>query len=77
MHTAAGGPVSAPICVSIDDNPTLEQYRQQLAPYLRAGEFVIGRQRVGIDGNSTTIDWVLQDGLGSRFRQHDGGTPTG
>ena len=77
LHTAAGGPVGAPIYVSIDDNPTLEQYRQQVAPYLRAWESVIGHQRVGIYGNSTTIDWALQDDLGSWFWQHDWGTPQG
>lgn len=77
LHTAAGGPVGAPIYVSIDDNPTREQYRQQVAPYLRAWESVIGHQRVGIYGNSTTIDWALQDGLGSWFWQHDWGTPQG
>ena len=77
LHTAAGGPVGAPIYVSIDDNPTREQYRQQVAPYLRAWESVIGHQRVGLYGNSTTIDWALQDGLGSWFWQHDWGTPQG
>ena len=77
LHTAAGGPVSAPIYVSIDDNPTLEQYRQQVAPYLRAWESVIGHQRVGIYGNSTTIEWALQDGLGSWFWQHNWGSPKG
>lgn len=77
LHTAAGGPVGAPIYVSIDDNPTLEQYKQQVAPYLRAWESVIGHQRVGIYGNSTTIDWALQDGLGSWFWQHNWGTPQG
>ena len=77
LHTAAGGPVGAPIYVSIDDNPTFEQYKQQVAPYLRAWESVIGHQRVGIYGNSTTIDWALQDGLGSWFWQHNWGTPQG
>ena len=69
--------MGAPIYVSIDDNPTLERYRQQVAPYLRAWESVIGHQRVGVYGNSTTIDWALQDGLGSWFWQHDWGTPRG
>lgn len=77
LHTAAGGPVSAPIYVSIDDNPTLDQYKQQVAPYLRAWESVIGHQRVGVYGNSTTIDWALQDGLGAWFWQHNWGTPKG
>jgi hypothetical protein len=77
LHTAAGGPVSAPVYVSIDDDPTLEQYQQQVAPYLRAWESVIGHQRVGVYGNSKTIEWALQDGLGSWFWQHNWGTPKG
>lgn len=77
LHTAAGGPVSAPIYVSIDDNPTAAQYKQQVAPYLRAWESVIGHQRVGVYANSTTIEWALQDGLGAWFWQHNWGSPKG
>ena len=77
LHTAAGGPVSAPIYVSIDDNPTAAQYKEQVAPYLRAWESVIGHQRVGVYGNSTTIEWALQDGIGSWFWQHNWGSPKG
>lgn len=77
LHTAAGGPDTAPIYASIDDNPSYEQYRQQVAPYLRGWESVIGHQRVGVYGNSKVIDWALQDGLGSWFWQHDWGTPEG
>ena len=77
LHTAAGGPTGAPIYVSIDDNPTAEQYRQQVAPYLRGWESVIGHQRVGIYANSKTIEWALQDGLASWFWQHNWGSPRG
>lgn len=77
LHTAAGGPDAAPIYVSIDDNPSYQQYKQQVAPYLRAWEEVAGKQRVGIYGNSRTIEWALQDGIGSWFWQHDWGTPEG
>ena len=77
LHTAAGGPTAAPIYASIDDNPSLEQYNQQVAPYLRGWESVIGHQRVGVYGNSKVIDWALQDGLGSWFWQHNWGTPPG
>ena len=48
LHTAAGGPASAPIYASIDDDPTNEQYKQQVAPYLRGWESVLGLQRVGV-----------------------------
>ena len=77
LHTAAGGPTAAPVYASIDDNPTREQYTEQVAPYLRGWESVIGHQRVGVYGNSKVIDWALQDGLGSWFWQHNWGTPTG
>lgn len=77
LHTAAGGPVAAPIYASIDDNPSHDQYVNQIAPYLRGWESVLGRQRVGVYGNSKVIDWALQDGLGSWYWQHDWGTPTG
>lgn len=77
LHTAAGGPANAPIYVSIDDDPSPEQYKQQVAPYLRAWESVIGHQRTGVYANSKAIDWALQDGLGSYFWQHNWGSPKG
>ena len=77
LHTAAGGPGGAPIYASIDDDPSYEQYKQQVAPYLRGWESVIGHQRVGVYGNSKTIDWALQDGLGTYFWQHNWGSPGG
>jgi hypothetical protein len=75
LHTAAGGPAGAPIYASIDDDPSYEQYRAQVAPYLRGWESVIGHQRTGVYANSKTIEWALQDGLGSYFWQHNWGSP--
>ena len=77
LHAAAGGPDSAPIYVSIDDDPSFEQYTEQVAPYLRAWESVIGHQRTGVYGNAKTIDWALRDGIGSYFWQHNWGSPGG
>src|SRR3984957_17352375 len=77
LHMAAGGPAGAPIYASIDDDPSFEQYKQQVAPYLRGWESVLGHQRVGVYGNSKTIDWALQDGLGSYFWQHNWVSPGG
>ena len=54
-----------------------DQYKQQVAPYLRGWESVLGHQRVGVYANSKTIDWALQDGLGSWFWQHNWGSPKG
>lgn len=77
LHAAAGGPTSAPIYASIDDNPSYEQYKNQIVPYLRSWESVIGHQRTGVYANSKTIDWAVNDGLGSYFWQHNWGSPKG
>lgn len=77
LHTAAGGPDDAPIYASIDDDPSYEQYQAQVAPYLRGWESVIGHRRTGVYGNSKTIEWAVQDGLGSYFWQHNWGSPGG
>lgn len=75
LHVAAGGSYGAPIYTSIDDNPSYEQYKRQVAPYLRGWERVLGHQRVGVYANSKTIEWALQDGLGAYFWQHNWGSP--
>ncbi|MEZ0352927.1 DUF1906 domain-containing protein [Mycobacterium sp. pR1184] len=77
LHEAAGGPADAPIYASIDDDPSYDQYKSQIAPYLRSWESVIGHQRTGVYANSKTIDWALHDGLGSCFWQHNWGSPKG
>jgi hypothetical protein len=77
LHSAAGGPDSAPIYASIDDDPSYDQYREQVAPYLRGWESVIGPERTGVYANSKTIEWAVQDGLGSYFWQHNWGSPGG
>ncbi len=77
LHAAAGGPASAPIYASIDDDPSYDQYKQQIVPYLRSWESVVGHQRTGVYANSKTIDWALHDGLGSYFWQHNWGSPKG
>jgi glycoside hydrolase-like protein/TAT (twin-arginine translocation) pathway-exported protein len=77
LHVAAGGSYGAPIYASIDDDPSYEQYKQQVAPYLKAWEAVLGHQRVGVYANSKTIDWALQDGIGTYFWQHNWGSPKG
>lgn len=75
LHLAAGGSYGAPIYASIDDDPSFDQYKQQVAPYLRGWEAVLGHQRVGVYANSKTIEWALQDGLGSYYWQHNWGSP--
>jgi Domain of unknown function (DUF1906) len=75
LHVAAGGSYGAPIYASIDDDPSYDQYKQQVAPYLRGWEAVLGHQRVGVYANSKTIEWAIQEGLGAYFWQHNWGSP--
>jgi len=77
LHKAAGGPDTAPIYVSIDDNPSADQIANQVIPYIKAWESVIGHPRVGVYANSPTIDKLVQAGLGSFYWQHGWGTPQG
>lgn len=77
LHTAAGGPDTAPIYASIDDNPTFSQFVTQIAPYLLAWQSVIGPLRMGVYANAPTIGWVSSFGLARWFWQHDWGTPKG
>jgi hypothetical protein len=74
LHIGAGGSYGAPIYASIDDDPTPDQYRQLVAPYLRGWESVLGHQRVGVYANAPTIESARQDGLGSYYWQHDWGS---
>ena len=46
-----------------------------MAPYLRGWEAVLGRQRVGVYANSPTIEWAMQDGIGTYYWQHNWGSP--
>src|ERR1700744_4467425 len=77
LLSSSGGPAAAPIYASIDDDPSYDQYKNQIVPYLRSWESVIGHQRTGVYANSKTIDWALHDGLGSYFWQHNWGSPKG
>ncbi|WP_067688572.1 DUF1906 domain-containing protein [Nocardia jejuensis] len=77
LHTAAGGPDTAPIYASIDDNPSDEDFDSMIAPYLQGWEAVIGRERTGVYANSPTIDSLLDAGLGSYYWQHNWGSPRG
>ena len=76
LHRAAGGPTGRPIYVAIDDNPTREQYDNQIRPYLQTFRTLLSDAgySMGIYGNYNTINWAIQDGLGEFFWQHDWGS---
>ncbi|KAF0846116.1 DUF1906 domain-containing protein [Nocardia caishijiensis] len=77
LHTAAGGPDTAPIYASIDDNPSEQEFDEMIAPYIEGWQSVLGPDLVGIYANTPTIDRALDAGLGSWFWQHNWGTPRG
>lgn len=76
IHRAAGGPNNRPIYVAIDDNPTWNQYANQIRPYLQRFKQRLESAGLilGIYGNYNVIDWAIKDGLGSFFWQHDWGS---
>ncbi|WP_336085752.1 DUF1906 domain-containing protein [Nocardia sp. SSK8] len=77
LHSAAGGPDSAPIYASIDDNPSQAEFDDMIAPYIEGWESVLGHDLVGIYANTPTIDRAVDAGLASWFWQHNWGTPRG
>ena len=76
LHRNAGGPAGKPIYVAIDDNPTRAQYENQIRPYLRAFQELLTAAglKTGVYGNWNTIQWCVQDGIGSYYWQHDWGS---
>jgi hypothetical protein len=77
LHRAAGGPDTAPIYASIDDNPTPAEFAASIAPYLQGWQSVLGNERVGVYANAPTIELARVAGLGTWYWQHNWGTPKG
>lgn len=76
LHQAAGGPTGRPIYVAIDDNPTAEQYTNQIRPYLQAFQAALqaAGYQTGVYGNYNVIDWAVRDGIGQFYWMHDWGS---
>lgn len=76
LHGKAGGPIGRPIYIAIDDNPTREQYENQIRPYLRAFQEALQKAKLktGVYGNYYVIDWAIADGIGEYFWMHDWGS---
>ncbi|MFD3431166.1 glycoside hydrolase domain-containing protein [Nocardia fluminea] len=76
-HFEAGGPAFRPLYAPVDDNPTLQEWNELIAPFLRGWASVVGLEWTGMYGNSRCIDWALEDGVARWFWQHNWGTPRG
>nr|WP_323746819.1 DUF1906 domain-containing protein [Corynebacterium sp. Marseille-P8863] len=76
LHQAAGGPNGRPVYIAIDDNPTRDQYVNQIRPYLQAFQLALKAAGLltGVYGNYNVIQWCVEDRIGSFFWQHDWGS---
>lgn len=70
-HFAAGGPGFRPIYAPVDDNPTLAEWNDLIAPFLRGWASVVGPEWTGMYGNARCIEWALEDGVATWFWQHN------
>ena len=77
IHRDAGGPDTAPIYASIDDDPSPVDIYTRVLPYLFGWRSVIGAGRVGLYGNARTIQAAASVGAAAWFWQHRWGTPIG
>ena len=63
LHGAAGGPDSAPIFFSIDEDIDLNTWKSTAVQWVRGINSVLGVERTGIYGHSRACGWAVGDGV--------------
>jgi hypothetical protein len=63
LHAAAGGPNSAPIFFSIDDDIDLNTWNSVAVNWFRGINSVLGVGRTGIYGHAQACGWAIRDGV--------------
>src|SRR6202035_1047717 len=63
LHAAAGGPDSAPIFFSIDDDIDVNTWNNVGVQWFRGINSVLGVGRSGIYGHAQTCGWAIRDGV--------------
>jgi hypothetical protein len=63
LHTAAGGPGSAPIFFSVDEDIDLNTWKGLAVEWFRGINSVLGADRTGIYGHSRACGWAIDDGV--------------
>ncbi|BCI52368.1 hypothetical protein NIIDNTM18_16460 [Mycolicibacterium litorale] len=63
LHSAAGGPGSAPIFFSIDEDIDRETWDGIAVEWLRGINSVLGVDRTGVYGHSGVCAWAVADGV--------------
>lgn len=66
LHADAGGPDTAPILFSIDDDIDLTTWNDVAVDWFRGINSVLGVERTGIYGHSRVCAWAIQDGVVGR-----------
>jgi N-acetyl-anhydromuramyl-L-alanine amidase AmpD len=63
LHKAAGGPDSAPIFFTIDEDIDLVRWNSTAVEWFRGINSVLGVDRTGIYGHSRVCSWAVEDGV--------------
>jgi hypothetical protein len=63
LHGAAGGPASAPIFFSVDEDIDLDTWNSTAVQWFRGINSVLGANRTGIYGHSRACAWAIEDGV--------------
>jgi Domain of unknown function (DUF1906) len=63
LHAAAGGPASAPIFFSIDEDISADTWKTLALQWFRGINSVMGIERTGIYGSANACSWAIADGV--------------
>lgn len=63
LHTAAGGPMSAPIFFSVDEDVDANTWKSLAVEWFRGINSVLGANRTGIYGGVRQCAWAITDGV--------------
>lgn len=63
LHSAAGGPNSAPIFFSVDDDIDANTWNTLAVQWFRGINSVLGVGRTGIYGHAQACGWAIRDGV--------------
>ncbi|OBK31192.1 twin-arginine translocation pathway signal [Mycobacterium sp. 1165196.3] len=63
LHSAAGGPNSAPIFFSVDDDIDANTWNSVAVQWFRGINSVLGVGRTGIYGHARACGWAIRDGV--------------
>lgn len=61
LHAAAGGPDSAPIFFSVDEDIDHDTWKSLAVQWFRGINSVLGSGRTGIYGNAAACGWAIED----------------